>query len=83
MRSKPDSLFIHPNESNLARADAVALELGVASDTELAQGNNADGRAWELGRGRDVAKATFGGSHHRLVDSDTNIVFEVGDDDRL
>ncbi|KAH0838105.1 hypothetical protein J3R83DRAFT_6350 [Lanmaoa asiatica] len=79
LRSKPDNIFIHPNESNLARADAVALELGITGDTELVQGNRADGRSWQLGKGRDVARETFGGSHRRL-DSDTN-VFDVGDDD--
>jgi len=27
---KPENIFIHPNESNIFRADAVALELGIA-----------------------------------------------------
>ncbi|KAF8560134.1 hypothetical protein OG21DRAFT_1492535 [Imleria badia] len=79
-RSKPDSIFIHPNESNLARADAVALELGIAGDTKLVQGNRAVGQSWQLGKGRDVARKTFGSSHRRLIDSDTNI-FDVRDDD--
>lgn len=29
-KSKPDSIFIHPNHSNIARADAVAHELGLS-----------------------------------------------------
>ncbi|KAG8219602.1 hypothetical protein J3R82DRAFT_555 [Butyriboletus roseoflavus] len=78
-RAKPESIFIHPNESNLARADAVALELGIGGDTELVRGNRADGQSWQLGKGRDVARETFGGSHRHL-DSDTS-VFDVGDDD--
>ncbi|KAF8140495.1 hypothetical protein EV363DRAFT_1312630 [Boletus edulis] len=78
-RSKPDNIFIHPNESNLARADAVALELGIAGDTELVQGNKTDGKSWQLGKGRDVARETFGGSHRRLIESDI-MVFDAGDD---
>ena len=77
-RSKPDSIFIHPNESNLARADAFALELGVGGDTELVHGNRADGQSWQLGKGRDIARETFGGSHRRLTDPDTSV---IGDDD--
>ncbi|KAI9570354.1 copper transporter [Boletus coccyginus] len=78
-RSKPDDILIHPSESNLARADAFALELGIGSDTELVQGNRADGQSWQLGKGRDVARKAFGGSYSRLTDSDTG-VFDVGDD---
>jgi len=64
-RSKPDNIFIHPNQSNLARADAVAYELGITGDTELVRGNKADGKSWALGRGRDMARETFGDSHRR------------------
>jgi len=78
-RSKPDNIFIHPYESNLARADAVALELGITGDTDLVQGNMADGRSWQLGRGKDVAREVFGHSHRRLV-SDTDS-FDHADDD--
>jgi hypothetical protein len=79
-RSKPDNIFIHPNESNLARADAFALELGVGGDTELVQGNRADGQSWQLGKGRDIARETFGGSHRHLIDPDTSVI-GVGEDD--
>jgi len=34
-KSKPDSIFIHPSESNIARADAAAVSLGLAGDTDL------------------------------------------------
>jgi len=78
-RSKPDDIFIHPSESNLARADAVALELGIGGDTDLVQGNRAGGQSWQLGRGRDAARKAFGGSYCRLTESDTG-VFDVGDD---
>lgn len=63
----------------MARADAFALELGIGGDTELVQGNRADGRSWQLGEGRDAAREAFGGSHSH-PDSATN-VFDVGDDD--
>ncbi|PIL31319.1 hypothetical protein GSI_06017 [Ganoderma sinense ZZ0214-1] len=57
-RSKPESIFIHPNDSNIARADAAAAQLGLAGDTDLVKGNvyPADGETWEHGRGRDVAR---------------------------
>ncbi|KAH7923885.1 hypothetical protein BV22DRAFT_1196341 [Leucogyrophana mollusca] len=61
-KSKPDAIFIHPNESNLARADAVAVELGLGGDTDRVQTNRypKDQEAWEHGRGRDVARELFG-----------------------
>ncbi|KAF8808058.1 hypothetical protein BYT27DRAFT_7098334 [Phlegmacium glaucopus] len=57
-RSKPDDIFIHPAQSNIARADAVALELGLAGETERVQGNFvAQGNsAWEVGKGRGLAR---------------------------
>lgn len=57
-RSKPESIFIHPNDSNIARADAAAVQLGLVSDTDLVKGNvyPDDGETWEHGRGRDVAR---------------------------
>lgn len=33
-RSKPSDLYIHPNLSNVARADAVATELGLSGNTD-------------------------------------------------
>ncbi|TBU46128.1 hypothetical protein BD309DRAFT_999290 [Dichomitus squalens] len=61
-RSKPESIFIHPNESNLARADAAAVQLGLSGDTDLVKGNvyPADGETWEHGRGRDTARELLG-----------------------
>jgi len=82
-RSKPTAILIHPNESNLARADAAALELGIAGDTELVKGNRApDGQeSWQQGKGRDVAREMFGDAHYRQH-SDTN-VFDIGDDEGM
>ncbi|KAL4069824.1 hypothetical protein V8B97DRAFT_640014 [Scleroderma yunnanense] len=60
-KSRPDSIFIHPYYSNLARADAAALELGTAGDTEFVQGNKpVDDHIWDHGKGRDVARELFG-----------------------
>lgn len=63
-KSKPDSIFIHPNESNIARADAVALEMGIGGDTELVKGNiyPEDQDTWELGRGKEIARALLSGT---------------------
>ena len=61
-KSKPSRIFIHPSESNLARADAAALELGLAGDTELVKGNQypAEGPAWQAGKGKDLARELMG-----------------------
>ncbi|KIK99481.1 hypothetical protein PAXRUDRAFT_131945 [Paxillus rubicundulus Ve08.2h10] len=81
-RSKPTAILIHPNESNLARADAAALELGIAGDTELVKGNRApDGQeSWQQGKGRDVAREMFGDTHYRQHPDASN-VFDIGDDE--
>ncbi|KAH9897684.1 hypothetical protein C8Q73DRAFT_682163 [Cubamyces lactineus] len=57
-KSKPESIFIHPNESNIARADAAAVTLGLSGDTERVKANvyPADEDPWEHGKGRDVAR---------------------------
>ncbi|KIJ66182.1 hypothetical protein HYDPIDRAFT_26553 [Hydnomerulius pinastri MD-312] len=80
-RSKPEVIFIHPNESNLARADAAALELGIAGDTDLVKGNRAseDQESWQHGKGRDVARQLFSGAHHSRPSDST--VFDIGEED--
>ena len=57
-KSKPTSIFIHPTQSNIARADAAALQLGLAGDTDLVKGNmHPDGEAaWKIGEGKDLAR---------------------------
>ncbi|KAI0800594.1 hypothetical protein C8Q74DRAFT_1237410 [Fomes fomentarius] len=57
-KSKPEAIFIHPNDSNLARADAAAVQMGLSGDTDRVKANiyPADEDAWEHGRGRDVAR---------------------------
>ena len=66
---KPAGLFIHPNNSNLARADAVAVELGLHRSTERVEVlrtscDSDDGglAAWGHGRGRDAARHMLGGA---------------------
>lgn len=34
-KNKPDSIFIHPNESNIIRADTIALEMSSTRDADL------------------------------------------------
>ncbi|KAH9081483.1 hypothetical protein EDB83DRAFT_2333007 [Lactarius deliciosus] len=93
-RAKPAGLFIHPNESNLARADAVAVELGLHGSTEHVSAGAArassdsddNGRTWERGRGHDAARALLGGAQqaqtnvrgHAKSDSQ-RMLFQVGD----
>ncbi|EIN13866.1 hypothetical protein PUNSTDRAFT_117524 [Punctularia strigosozonata HHB-11173 SS5] len=63
-RTRPESIFIHPNESNIARADAVALQLGLSGATDfvsnagLVAGTASAGVGqWETGKGKDLARA--------------------------
>jgi len=62
-RSKPDEIHIHPAQSNVARADALAHQLGLTSPNKT----NADffpkeDAAWELGKGPEMARALLGNS---------------------
>ncbi|KAG2160006.1 uncharacterized protein EDB93DRAFT_1112928 [Suillus bovinus] len=66
-KSKPEAILIHPGDSNLARADAAAQELGIAGDTERVKANRypVDQDAWECGKGRDVARQLLGNTARR------------------
>lgn len=62
-KSKPTSIFIHPTESNLARADAAAQQMGLQGDTELVKASlypAEEEAAWEIGKGKDVARQLMG-----------------------
>ena len=62
-RSKPSKIFIHPADSNLARADAAALQLGIGGDTELVKGVQCPPTgetAWKTGKGRVLARQLMG-----------------------
>ncbi|KDQ63076.1 hypothetical protein JAAARDRAFT_29072 [Jaapia argillacea MUCL 33604] len=64
-KSKPDAIFIHPAQSNLARADAAAMEMGIAGDTDRVKGNqySIEDDAWQTGKGKEVARALLHGSN--------------------
>ncbi len=69
-KSKPTRIFIHPNDSNLARADAVALQLGLGGDTELVKGNQypQDGQGtWATGKGKVIVREIMGSSRRGTV----------------
>lgn len=60
-KSKPDDIFIHPAESNIARADVLAMQLGISKgDTTpermLQQQRQQPPPSWEVGKGKDLAR---------------------------
>lgn len=69
-RSKPENLnlYIHPSESNIARADAAVHELGLYSsgseidyeDEDMQARAHEPGEGWEHGTGREVARELMG-----------------------
>ena len=68
-KSKPADLFIHPNHSNIARADAISVELGMRCQDERPQAqapprtssDSDDSEVmWKQGRGPEAARALFG-----------------------
>lgn len=62
-KSKPDDIFIHPTHSNIARADAFALQMGLAGETERVQGFKLpEDTVWEVGKGKDLAREMLLGS---------------------
>jgi hypothetical protein len=89
---KPAGLFIHPNNSNLARADAAAVELGLHRSTERVEAlrTSCDSdeddamAAWGQGRGRDAARNLLSGATHQQRRSHSRSesqqkLFQVGD----
>jgi len=74
-KSKPGDIFIHPNASNVARADAYALQLGLGGETENIKdaGYHGTGDTWEQGKGREIARELLG--HRRQSSS----IFHIGD----
>jgi len=63
-KTKPEGIFIHPNESNVFRADAVALEMGITGDTERLKGNGyvENEEAREHGKRGDKAREILASS---------------------
>lgn len=78
-KSRPGDIFIHPANSNLARADAAALELGLAGNTDRVHANvyPHEDAAWDYGKGREVARALLGSTTRR--DSQRQ-PFDIGPD---
>lgn len=52
-KSKPDDIFIHPTDSNIARADAMADHLVLE---ERLRSNPENTSVWQEGTGRDLAR---------------------------
>ncbi|RDB29541.1 hypothetical protein Hypma_015918 [Hypsizygus marmoreus] len=69
-KSKPDHIFIHPNHSNIARADAAALELGISGNTDRVHGNRYEREetAWRAGEGKEAARALLGSTRKAAED---------------
>lgn len=80
-RSKPDAIVIHPAESNLARADAVALELGLSGNTERVHGNRYDREeaAWLPGAGQNAARVLLGSARRKTSEASELDPFLVTD----
>lgn len=89
---KPAGLLIHPKNSNLARADAAAVELGLHRSTERVaalrtscESDDDDAMAaWGQGRGRDTARNLLAGATDRQTRSHSRSesqqkLFQVGD----
>jgi hypothetical protein len=89
---KPAGLFIHPNNSNLARADAAAVELGLHRSTDRVEAlrtscdsDDDDVMAtWGQGRGRDAARNLLRSATRRQTRSHSRSesqqkLFQVGD----
>jgi len=81
-RSKPDAIFIHPTESNLARADAAALELGLSCHTDRVQDNRCDRdeAPWVAGAGQNAARTLLGAAHRQTLETSERDPFFVADD---
>jgi len=72
-KSKPDDIFIHPANSNIARADAFALELGLSDQTQRVQGHNCgQDSTWGVGKGRDMARELLGSRPKRPGSSESD-----------
>jgi len=78
-KSKPGDIFIHPAQSNISRADAVAQGLGISGDTDRVKGHSytKDEPAWEIGKGRDIAREILHGSKKKKSSEGS---FYIGND---
>ena len=76
-KSKPTQIFIHPSQSNFARADAFALQRGLGGSTEYVSnvGHPGSAESWREGKGQEAARELLG--HRRSTSSSQ---FQIGDD---
>lgn len=81
-KPKPEAILIHPGDSNLARADAAAQELGIAGDTERVKVNRypVDQDAWEHGKGRDIARQLLGSTARRPQSPSDNPMSQISNE---
>lgn len=81
-KSKPDTIFIHPHDSNIARADQLAIKLGLGGSTERVSSNVYEPKketSWETGNGRNLARALLGSpAQHHNIGSDFDSDSEQG-----
>lgn len=85
-KSKPESIFIHPAQSNIARADAMAHHLHLEERIRSEMDHTDNSLAWQEGRGKEMARQllhpTAGDgpsapSHERR---DSGKAYTIGDD---
>ena len=78
-RSTPAQIYIHPQHSNHARADAVARDLGFFGDTELvrASDHSETQGTWGRDKGKEFARFLLGG---RESLSHEGQLFRIDDD---
>jgi hypothetical protein len=73
-KSKPEHLFIHPAQSNIAQADIRALELGITvGDTERVVGSN-----MYFHPHHNLGSANDGGSVDSSLDTAATAAWETG-----
>ncbi|KAJ6606820.1 hypothetical protein B0H10DRAFT_2074509 [Mycena sp. CBHHK59/15] len=79
-KSKPDDILIHPTQSNLSRADAAAMTLGLSGSTERVhrQRYPHEAAAWEAGRGPDVARSLLGDKTRAANVGPRRAPFQIG-----
>lgn len=64
-KPKPDDIFIHPTQSNIARADAFAFQMGLTGEADRVQGFNVpelEDSRWEVGKEGEFARQMLIGS---------------------
>jgi len=79
-RSKPEDIFLHPMQSNVVRADAAAMNLGLGANGNATTRYPREAAAWEAGKGPDVARALLGGTTRGASVGPRKAPFQIGGD---